>query len=644
MSKLFLGGKVTSNKANCWVEPSFSHLGAKSSESKVKLSKGPRKRKGETTGPSSSSVVQEPHRREQDVPWVDAHAPHSQAELAVHKKKIEEVENWMRTHTDPRTAKRGSIVLLTGPSGCGKTATVQVLATELGFRLQEWINPSNLQEYRADPEASRQTFEPASRFNGFLGASQTGLFQEFLLRANKYRSLQMVGEGAPEDRKLILVEDFPNHFYRQPGSLHDILRNFVKSRRCALVFIVSESLSGDSHSRRLFPKDIQEELSMCNISFNPVAPTTMSKILLRIATLEAARSGGRVCVPDKAALDGLCSGSSGDVRMQSRKTQVKKQSKEKSGEAAQSIGGKDASLFLFRALGKILHCKRETVGGTQEDGEQHKLPPHLSEHRRHTLLLDPEMVVERSHMPAEFLNLYLHQNYLDFFSGVEDVARASEYLSDADFFSGDWASRAAMSDYCSSVATRGLLHCNSAQVTVGFRPLHKPNWLLVNRKHRENCLTAQSLFINFCLTPSSLQVELLPYLAKLTNPMRNQAQIAFIQDVGQLAQRRFPGRLQLETLTDKDPGTLDLEDEEEGGRAGGLEAGGLEAGGLEAGGLEAGGLEAGGLEAGGLEAGGLEAGGLEAGAELPASQPQPTASEALVKEEELLIEEYDSEG
>ena len=40
-------------------------------------------------------------------------------------------------------------------------------------------------------------------------------------------------------------------------------------------------------------------------------------------------------------------------------------------------------------------------------------------------------------------------------------------------------------------------------------------------QHRENCLAAQSLFINFCLTPTSLQVELLPYLAKLSNPMRN---------------------------------------------------------------------------------------------------------------------------
>ena len=53
--------------------------------------------------------------------------------------------------------------------------------------------------------------------------------------------------------------------------------------------------------------------------------------------------------------------------------------------------------------------------------------------------LGGQLVVERSHMSAELFNLYLHQNYLDFFSSVEDVARASEYLSDADFFTGDWA-------------------------------------------------------------------------------------------------------------------------------------------------------------------------------------------------------------
>lgn len=41
-------------------------------------------------------------------------------------------------------------------------------------------------------------------------------------------------------------------------------------------------------------------------------------------------------------------------------------------------------------------------------------------------------------MSGEFFNLYLHQNYLDFFSEVEDVERASEYLSDADLLTADW--------------------------------------------------------------------------------------------------------------------------------------------------------------------------------------------------------------
>lgn len=41
-------------------------------------------------------------------------------------------------------------------------------------------------------------------------------------------------------------------------------------------------------------------------------------------------------------------------------------------------------------------------------------------------------------MSGEFFNLYLHQNYPDFFSEVEDVDRASEYLSDADLLTADW--------------------------------------------------------------------------------------------------------------------------------------------------------------------------------------------------------------
>ncbi|XP_056142780.1 cell cycle checkpoint protein RAD17 isoform X2 [Lampris incognitus] len=527
MSKFPRLGKRTSNEVKGWVEPSFKDSfgvtslvrcelrGESISNAELCGSKQSRKRKGETSGLDSCAVALP--QRDCNMPWVEKHAPSSQAELAVHKRKMEEVENWIRAHCDPKTSKGGAVLLLTGPPGCGKSATVQVLARELSFGLQEWTNPSTFTEH-LNHDAFRQTFDPASSFGGFPGSSQTGLFQEFLLRANKYNCLQMAGEEGPKDRKVILVEDFPNQFYRQPRSLHDILRRFVRTGRCPLVFIVSDSLRGDSSSKLLFPREVQEELAICNISFNPVAPTTMMKILTRIATLEAGKSKGRICVPEKAALEQLCSGSSGDIRsainsMQfsliadlsleremwmrkknrsatslkkavSKATQGTRQPKEtKEWADGQAIGGKDASLFLFRALGKILHCKRESPDCT-EGFQGQSLPAHLSEHHRNKLLVDPESVIERSHMCGEFFNLYLHQNYLDFFSEVEDVARASEYLSDADFLTGTWTPCGTMVHYGSSVATRGLLHCNNRQVSVGFRPLHKPNWLLVKKKPR----------------------------------------------------------------------------------------------------------------------------------------------------------------
>nr|XP_033782959.1 cell cycle checkpoint protein RAD17 isoform X3 [Geotrypetes seraphini] len=572
MSTTSYRSKIASAKLTDWVEPSFEDLCGISNSSfapQTKPSGLVRRQQKNKEHPlfinSSHSEFQKTKRSKyfsreksssqiENDPWVVKYKPETQTELAVHKKKIEEVEVWLKAHAVQRQPKQGgSLLLLTGPPGCGKTATVQVLAKDLGVQLQEWINPI-LMNFRRDDV--KNIFDCESSCQMFSSQSQTGLFQEFLLRANKYTKLQMVGDSTETDRKLILVEDMPNIFYREPASLHQILRRFVQTGRCPLVFIVSDSISGDINQRLLFPKEIQEELSFSNISFNPVAPTSMMKVLNRIATSETNWSGGRVAVPDKTALELLCCGSSGDIRnainslhfssltdsslqrpnkrektghkpgkLSSRAKQ--KQNLEKSlvkQEHLQAIGGKDASLFLFRALGKILYCKREPA----TESNLPRLPLHLSVHERDPLLVEPEAVVEKSHMPGDLFNLYLHQNYLDFLTDIDDVVRASKYMSTADILTGDWNSRAALREYSASVATRGVMHSNTArayahcQGRVGFKPLHKPQWLLINKKYRENCLAAKTLFSNFCLTSLCLQTQLLPYLALLTNPMRNQ--------------------------------------------------------------------------------------------------------------------------
>ncbi|NXO13805.1 RAD17 protein, partial [Oriolus oriolus] len=580
-----------------------------------------------------------------ELPWVERYKPETQNDLAVQKKKIEEVETWLKTHIFQRQPKQGgSVLLLTGPPGCGKTATLQILAKDLGIQVQEWTNPLSLDFTKED---LRNMFDHDSDFHTFPSQAQAALFQDFLLGAKKYNKLQMLGESSGNDKKLILVEDIPNQFYREPGSLHEILRGFVRTSRCPLVFIISDNFSGDSNQRSLFPMEIVQELCIFNISFKPVAPTNMRKVLNRIAAAEASMHRKNYAL-DRTSLELLCKGCSGDIRSAINSLQfssmkdcslekkfwskkkkssriqceeagvskVRKKSKCDTSEdqEIQAIGGKDASIFLFHALGKIIYCKREAVS----EAESPQLPAHLSKHHRDTLLIQPEDIVEKSHMSGSMFNLYLHQNYVDFFSDIDDVVRASEYLSIADVLCSNWSTRLVMESYSASVATRGVIHSNTSrafahqQGGMGFRPLHKPQWFLVNKKYQENCLAAKFLFSSFCLPPECLQTELLPYLAMLANPMRNQAQIAFIQDVGRLPLKRHFGRLQLEALGDKDPGVPELFRHDGDGADGGPE---------------------------GL----LLPSSQSSGSDLPGSQPQPIAAQAILEEEELKIEEYDSD-
>uniref|UniRef100_A0A2K5IXR7 Cell cycle checkpoint protein RAD17 n=1 Tax=Colobus angolensis palliatus TaxID=336983 RepID=A0A2K5IXR7_COLAP len=532
----------------------------------------------------------------------------NQHELAVHKKKIEEVETWLKAQVLERQPKQGgSILLITGPPGCGKTTTIKVLSKEHGIQVQEWINPV-LPDFQKDD--FREIFNTESSFHMFPYQSQIAVFKEFLLRATKYNKLQMLGDDLRTDKKIILVEDLPNQFYRDSHTLHEVLRKYVRIGRCPLIFVISDSLSGDNNQRLLFPKEIQEECSISNISFNPVAPTIMMKFLNRIVTIEANKNGGKITVPDKTSLELLCQGCSGDIRsainslqfssskgennlwprkkgmslksdaVLSKSKRRKKPDRVFENQEVQAIGGKDVSLFLFRALGKILYCKRASL--TELDSP--RLPSHLSEYERDTLLVEPEEIVEMSHMPGDLFNLYLHQNYIDFFMDIDDIVRASEFLSFADILSGDW-------------------------------------------NYRENCLAAKALFPDFCLPALCLQTQLLPYLALLTIPMRNQAQISFIQDIGRLPLKRHFGRLKMEALTDREHGMIDPDSGDEAQLNGGLSV------------EESLGEP---TQATALETWSLPLS-QNSASELPASQPQPFSAQGDM-EENIIIEDYESDG
>lgn len=89
----------------------------------------------------------------------------TQEDLAVHKRKVNDVRQWLveafqpsklqkyrvgllssvvhyyrlLTSCFPRLTQR--LLVLTGPAGSGKTTTLRVLTRELGFEILEWRNP-----------------------------------------------------------------------------------------------------------------------------------------------------------------------------------------------------------------------------------------------------------------------------------------------------------------------------------------------------------------------------------------------------------------------------------------------------------------------------------------------------------------------
>ena len=83
-----------------------------------------------------------------------------------------------------------------------------------------------------------------------------------------------------------------------------------------------------------------------------------------------------------------------------------------------------------------------------------------------------------SHIPCR----YLQENYLPFFSDIDDVVAAADYMSNADVLDGAWEHRKVLEVYGSVIAARGLLHANKTPATGSWRPLFKPRFFEARRK------------------------------------------------------------------------------------------------------------------------------------------------------------------
>ncbi|KAH0835838.1 Rad17 cell cycle checkpoint protein-domain-containing protein [Lanmaoa asiatica] len=300
-----------------------------------------------------------------DSLWVDKYEPTSEAELAVHKRKVEDVRRWLleafEGGSSTKLRKYRRILALTGPAGTAKTSTLRILSRELDFEILEWRNSMSERgpSAFANGESQKLDFDTETlfdKFQAFLTRAMTcnnifgrcNIFQRSHSGSfvPSYSQTQSPTQSSSK-RQIILLEDLPNLLHqhtqvRFQAALRSVCvptSNLSEPPGPPIVIIVSDSglraeqpdddiWDGGSNGRRWDKKevlDIRNVLGpelltspyVTRIGFNPIASTLMTKALQALlashfGSLEVHARAGRQ--PAREVIDIIVESSNGDIR------------------------------------------------------------------------------------------------------------------------------------------------------------------------------------------------------------------------------------------------------------------------------------------------------------------------------------------
>ncbi|KAJ5131670.1 hypothetical protein N7448_005828 [Penicillium atrosanguineum] len=400
-------------------------------------------------------------------PWAQRFAPSNLDEIAVHKRKVSDVQNWLEDAFSGRRRER--LLVLRGPAGSGKTTTITLLSGSAGFDIVEWRNPA------------------APEYNAHDYISLSAQFEEFLGRGDRFGGLDLEDSSEskntrnahPGNRRVLLVEEFPTVLSRSSSSLTAFRASLQRYLAAAaedggglhppIVMVVSETLLSSASSiqdnltvHRLLGPALYNHPNTTILDFNTIAPTFMQKALRSILDKEA-RASQRSRMPGPAVLDRISE--IGDIRSAISSLEflclksdqvgawggsVAKTKKSRGDtaltpmeeESLKLISQREASLGMFHAVGKIVYNKRLDPSLMPSDATIPPSPPdHLPFHRRPKVsqVAVNDLIDETGTDISTFI-CALHENYPPSCDGDEftnDLNACIEALSDSDILSAD---------------------------------------------------------------------------------------------------------------------------------------------------------------------------------------------------------------
>jgi DNA polymerase III delta prime subunit len=515
--------------------------------------------------------------------FIDAHAPKASKDLAMHKKKVDEVRDWLQKADTclqlglPPTPR---LLVLSGPPGTGKSTVLRVLADEMGFETCEWAEPRSVSwDDAAEPreEGERRADPRIARFSSFLRDSLRTLALAVAPAAGGDAS------GGSRRRLVVLDELAP---LAGPSSADSsardaqlaLIRRALPSARFPLALILSSDASNTVHHvvESLRGADPTAHALVSEIKVNAVADTILTRALKDVCAKE--RLG---LTPDDLA--SLVATANGDLRnaLQTLQFQSAGQPRRATGRGAARSGAarsgagttalkrprhdaddaaggaaeRDRFPDLFKTVNAILlrpskrakllaahMAEREEEEATERGAQEQRapqsaaLPAHggsgsgsgsgssgssggsgsgsgssssLTENSaslrpKATLTtIDsgfvPEAVIESSTLEEPSAAAFLHQNYLDCFGDVDELAEAAEALSDAHVLAEAQRRRpwqTALLPYVASLAARGVITPNRHPIPARFPAVRKPQLFQVERDALERKRKAAASFVS----------------------------------------------------------------------------------------------------------------------------------------------------